>query len=190
MILYSNFSMSATDDPLLDLSLPCLRFPFDLKNTTVTALSQRYLDQAPKLLTPLSSLFPVPTPEDITLYLHTSSASLSVRYLDQEPNVLTPLSSLFPVPTPEDIALYRVYTTYGTVHTREWPPQSHSTEHTHIPPNTHTLGVYRVHTRNMIRAHSASSAAPHPPSKQGRPERKITLKLLKIYHLYRIINHP
>ena len=62
--------MSATDESLLDLSLPCL--PFDLKDTTVTALSQRYLDQAPKLLT---SLFPVPTPEDIALYLHTSSAS-------------------------------------------------------------------------------------------------------------------
>ena len=62
--------MSAADESLLDLSLPCL--PFDLNNTTVTALSQRYLDQAPKLLT---SLFPVPTPEDIALYLHTSSAS-------------------------------------------------------------------------------------------------------------------
>ena len=67
----SDFSMSATDESsLLDLSLPCL--PFDPKDTTVTALSQRYLDQAPKLLT---SLFPVPTPEDIALYLHTSSAS-------------------------------------------------------------------------------------------------------------------
>ena len=66
----SNFLMSATDESLSDLSLPCL--PFDLKDTTVTALSQRYLDQAPKLLT---SLFPVPTPEDIALYLHTSSAS-------------------------------------------------------------------------------------------------------------------
>ena len=55
---------------LLDLSLPCL--PFDVKDTTVTALSQRFLDQAPKLL---SSLFPVPTSEDIALYLHTSSAS-------------------------------------------------------------------------------------------------------------------
>ena len=54
--------MSATDESLLDLSLPCL--PFDLKNTTVTVFSQRYLDQAPKLLT---SLFPFPTPEDIVL---------------------------------------------------------------------------------------------------------------------------
>jgi hypothetical protein len=36
------FLMSATNESLLDLSLPCL--PFD--NTTVTVLSQRYLDQS------------------------------------------------------------------------------------------------------------------------------------------------
>ena len=62
--------LSATDRALLDLSLPCL--PFDSTDTTVTALSQRYLDQAPRLS---ASLFPPPTPEDIALYLHTSSAS-------------------------------------------------------------------------------------------------------------------
>jgi len=62
--------MSAADGALLDLSLPCL--PFDQKDTTVTALSQRYLDQAPRLS---ASLFPAPTTEDIALYLHTSSAS-------------------------------------------------------------------------------------------------------------------
>ena len=70
-----NFASNSLCQPLmspflLDLSLPCL--PFDVKDTTVTALSQRFLDQAPKLL---SSLFPVPTSEDIALYLHTSSAS-------------------------------------------------------------------------------------------------------------------
>ena len=50
--------------------MPCL--PFDPKSITVTALSQRYLDQAYKLS---ASHFPAPTPEDIALYLHTSSAS-------------------------------------------------------------------------------------------------------------------
>jgi acyl-CoA synthetase (AMP-forming)/AMP-acid ligase II len=62
--------MSAAEEALLDLSLPYL--PFNLNDTTVTALSQRYLDQAPKLST---SLFPAPTPDDIAFYLHTSSAS-------------------------------------------------------------------------------------------------------------------
>jgi hypothetical protein len=87
--------------------------------------------------------------------------------------------------------LERVYTRYGTVHTREAPPHSHSTEHTHVQPNTDTVGVYKVHTQNVICAHSASSAEPHPPSKPGkgglggRPECKIILKLLKIYLLYR-----
>ena len=65
----SNFFLSAAD-AFIDLSLPCL--PFDLKDTTVTALSQRYLDQAPRLP---ASVFPAPAPEDIALYLHTSSAS-------------------------------------------------------------------------------------------------------------------
>ena len=68
--LFFFFFLSATDEALLDLSLPSL--PFEPKDTTVTALSQKYLDQAPKLS---ASLFPVPTPEDIALYLHTSSAS-------------------------------------------------------------------------------------------------------------------
>ena len=62
--------MSAANDSLPDLSLPAL--PFNLQDTTVTALSQKYLDQAAKLP---ASLFPAPTQEDIALYLHTSSAS-------------------------------------------------------------------------------------------------------------------
>ena len=37
--------MSAADESLLDLSLLCL--PFEFKNITVTAVSQRYLDRAP-----------------------------------------------------------------------------------------------------------------------------------------------
>jgi hypothetical protein len=65
------FFLSAADENfLLELSLPCL--PFDLNDSTVTALSRRYLDQAPNLST---SLFPAPVPKDIASYLHTSSAS-------------------------------------------------------------------------------------------------------------------
>ena len=56
--------------PLLDFSFPSL--PFDLKDTTITTLSQRHLNQVSRLP---ASLFPAPTPEDITLYLHTSSVS-------------------------------------------------------------------------------------------------------------------
>ena len=41
--------LSAADESLLYFSLPCLSF--DVKNTTVTALSERFLDQAPKLPT-------------------------------------------------------------------------------------------------------------------------------------------
>ncbi|KAF8151526.1 hypothetical protein B0H34DRAFT_132545 [Crassisporium funariophilum] len=53
-----------------DLSIPCL--PFELNDTTVTALSQRYLDQSPELS---GSRFPSPVADDIAFYLHTSSAS-------------------------------------------------------------------------------------------------------------------
>jgi len=46
--------------------------PFNANDTTITALMQKYLDQTPQLP---ENQFPVPTPEDIALYLHTSSAS-------------------------------------------------------------------------------------------------------------------
>ncbi|KDR66936.1 hypothetical protein GALMADRAFT_232327 [Galerina marginata CBS 339.88] len=52
-----------------DVSLSCFLFnPTD----TITALMQRHLDQSPQI--PAHD-FPAPTPEDIALYLHTSSAS-------------------------------------------------------------------------------------------------------------------
>lgn len=47
-------------------------YPYEPKETTITALMQRYLDQSPDLPT---HQFPPPTTEDIALYLHTSSAS-------------------------------------------------------------------------------------------------------------------
>ncbi|KAF8900861.1 hypothetical protein CPB84DRAFT_1778561 [Gymnopilus junonius] len=47
-------------------------FPFDPKSATITALMQKYLDQSPELS---AHEYPAPTPEDIALYLHTSSAS-------------------------------------------------------------------------------------------------------------------
>jgi long-subunit acyl-CoA synthetase (AMP-forming) len=45
---------------------------FDAEATTITALIQKYLDQSPELP---GHQFPPPSPEDIALYLHTSSAS-------------------------------------------------------------------------------------------------------------------
>ncbi|KAF8953962.1 hypothetical protein BDZ97DRAFT_1929174 [Flammula alnicola] len=51
------------------ISLSCL--PFDPKDATITALMQKYLDQSPEI--PLLE-FLAPTPDDIALYLHTSSS--------------------------------------------------------------------------------------------------------------------
>jgi long-subunit acyl-CoA synthetase (AMP-forming) len=45
---------------------------FDVKSTSMTTLSQRFLDQSPDLS---PEAFPLPSPSDIALYLHTSSAS-------------------------------------------------------------------------------------------------------------------
>ena len=45
---------------------------FDVKTTSMTALSQRFLNQSPDLC---AEAFPPPSPSDIALYLHTSSAS-------------------------------------------------------------------------------------------------------------------
>ncbi|TFK38563.1 hypothetical protein BDQ12DRAFT_116355 [Crucibulum laeve] len=52
------------------LKLSCL--PFIPQETTLTALAQRFINQPAEL--PLDS-YPLPSPEDIALYLHTSSAS-------------------------------------------------------------------------------------------------------------------
>ncbi|PPQ84949.1 hypothetical protein CVT25_004462 [Psilocybe cyanescens] len=46
--------------------------PYDPKDTTITALMQKYLEQSPEMS---AHAFPAPTREDIALYLHTSSAS-------------------------------------------------------------------------------------------------------------------
>ena len=45
---------------------------FDVKSTSMTALSQRFLNQSPDLS---PEAFPLPSPSDVALYLHTSSAS-------------------------------------------------------------------------------------------------------------------
>ncbi|CAA7264464.1 unnamed protein product [Cyclocybe aegerita] len=50
--------------------------PFDAMDSTVTGLMQRYLDQSPELA---ALEFPAPSPGDIALYLHTSSASSVVN---------------------------------------------------------------------------------------------------------------
>ena len=45
---------------------------FDVKTTSMTTLSQRFLNHSPDLS---PEAFPLPSPSDIALYLHTSSAS-------------------------------------------------------------------------------------------------------------------
>jgi len=54
----------------LDLSIPCL--PYDATGNTITALTNKYALHSPELL---SHQYPLPAPNDIALYLHTSSAS-------------------------------------------------------------------------------------------------------------------
>ncbi|PPQ99823.1 hypothetical protein CVT24_009617 [Panaeolus cyanescens] len=61
---------TAVQSIIKDLSLVC--HPFNPKDATITASMQRYLDQSPELP---AHTFPPPGPEDIALYLHTSSAS-------------------------------------------------------------------------------------------------------------------
>ena len=45
---------------------------FDVKTTSMTTLTQRFLDQSPDLS---AEAFPLPLPSDIALFIHTSSAS-------------------------------------------------------------------------------------------------------------------
>ena len=47
---------------------------FDVETTSMTTLSQNYLNQSPGLS---PEAFPLPSPSDIALYIHTSSASVS-----------------------------------------------------------------------------------------------------------------